>query len=129
VGRVGALGQDAADDHAPAGPGRLVDGVDLEGARLPFGGRIQLGPRVGAEDDQVLVDHVVDREDHRPAEVRQGEAAEVVPGQQPVALVLVEFLHLGLRHAGTSLAALTISERRSRRVRRVPLKGPAGMGR
>jgi hypothetical protein len=39
------LGQGAADDHAPAGPGYLVDRVDLEGDRLPFGGGVELGSR------------------------------------------------------------------------------------
>ena len=103
MGGVGDVSQRAADDHAPAGPGRLLDRVDLEGDRLPLHGGIQLGPRVGPEHDQVLVEHVVDREDHRPAEVRDGQAAEAPLGQQPAALVLVEFLHVGLGHAGTSL--------------------------
>jgi hypothetical protein len=69
VGGVGDVGQDAADDDAPAGPGRLVDRVNLEGDRLPLGGGIQLGSGVGSEDDQILIEHVVDGEDHRPADV------------------------------------------------------------
>ena len=43
MGGVGDVGQGAADDHAPAGPGRLLDRVDLEGDRLPLHGGIQLG--------------------------------------------------------------------------------------
>src|SRR4029450_6344594 len=35
----------AADDHAPAGPGCLVDRVDLEGNRRPFRGGVELGSR------------------------------------------------------------------------------------
>jgi hypothetical protein len=42
--RVGDVGQGAADDHAPAGPGRLVGRVDLEGDRLPLLGGVELGP-------------------------------------------------------------------------------------
>jgi hypothetical protein len=90
VGGVGDLGQGAADDHAPAGTGRLVDRVDLEGDRLPLRGSVELGPRVGSEDDQVPVEHVVDWEDHRPAEVWDGQAAEVPLGQQLAALGVVE---------------------------------------
>jgi hypothetical protein len=30
---------------------------------------IQLGSGVGSEDDQILIEHVVDGEDHRPADV------------------------------------------------------------
>ena len=41
---VGDLGQGPADDHAPAGPGRLVDRVDLEGDRLQLGGGVELDP-------------------------------------------------------------------------------------
>src|SRR5512132_2371882 len=129
VGGVGDLGQGAADDHAPAGTGRLVDRVDLEGDRLPLGGGVELGPRVGPEYDQVPVEHVVDREDHRPAEVRDGQAAEVPLGQQLAALGVVEFLHLGLGHAGTSLWPDTALEARRWRGVGVPLKGPGGTGR
>jgi hypothetical protein len=103
--RVGDIGQGAADDHAPAGPGRLVGRVDLEGNRLPLLGGVELGPRVAPEDHQILVEHVVDREDHRSAELHDGQAAQVMLGEQLAALVLVELLHAGLGHAGTSSVA------------------------
>ena len=96
MGGIGDVGQGAADDDAPAGPGRLVDGVDLEGHRLPLRGGIQLGSGVGSEDDQILIEHIVDGEDHRPAEVWDGQAAEMPLGQQSAALGVVQFLHVGL---------------------------------
>ena len=76
-----------------------------------------------------LVEHVVDREDHRPAEVWDGQAAEVPLGQQLAALGVVEFLHVGLGHAGTSLGPDTNLEGRRWRGVGVPLEGPGGTGR
>jgi hypothetical protein len=102
MGGVGDVGQGAADDDAPAGPGRLVGGVHFEGDRLPLGGGIELGPRVGPEDDQVSVEDVVDREDHRAAEFHDGQPAQVVLGQQLAAVGVVELLHVDIGHAGTS---------------------------
>jgi hypothetical protein len=88
--RVPDLDQGAADDHAPAGPGRLVDGIDLEGNRR--GGGVQLGSRVGPEHHPALVEDIVEREDHWALGVDKGQPAEVMLGKQAEALGIRAFL-------------------------------------
>ena len=73
-------------EHAPAAAGALVDVVDLERDPGVVGGRGDLRG-VGADDDGVAVEHVVDRQDQRERPAREADAAELAGGQQRAALV------------------------------------------
>src|SRR5687768_8820904 len=64
VGLADLLGQ-ADGHHAPAGLDRLVEVIDLKGDHGPLDGGPKLCPVSGAEDDVILDDGVVHREDRR----------------------------------------------------------------
>ena len=72
--------------HAPAAAGALVDVVDLEGDPRVVGGRGDLRG-IGADDDGVAVEHVVDRKDQRERAARETDAPELAGGQELAALV------------------------------------------
>ena len=84
----------AAHDHAPAGPGPLVEGVDLERHLGPDGHRARI--RIDAGDDVVTAEGVVD-DHHRRLDVAADEAAHPLRRQQEEATSAVQLKQLTCR--------------------------------
>lgn len=92
---VGHVVRGALNEDAPPFAQGGIEIVDLEGdlvLSFPDAGAqvfVQRAVTVGAEHDAALIQPVVHRQDRGPVPARVGDPADLVPGDQPQALLLV----------------------------------------
>ena len=86
--------RDAADQHGPTRPLERVDRIDLEGDRMAQEG-VEFGSTIGAKDDRVGGEPIVDRDDERHVVVSDHrDPADRMDGEECQALLpcqLIEF--------------------------------------